>query len=53
MNRRKPLVSDADLQRVTVGDREPHNAPIVLAEYDPQWPAAFQAERARIESALG
>jgi GrpB-like predicted nucleotidyltransferase (UPF0157 family) len=53
VNRRKPPVSDADLQRVTVGDREPHNAPIVLAEYDPLWPAAFRAERARIESALG
>lgn len=53
MNRRKPLVGDADLQRVTVGDREPHNAPIVLVEYDPQWPQAFRVERARIESALG
>ena len=53
MNRRKPLVSDADLQRVTVGEREPHNARIRLDEYDPQWPELFRRERARIESALG
>ena len=53
MNRGKPPVSDADLQRVTVGSLEPHSATIVLAEYDPRWPEAFRAERARIVSALG
>jgi GrpB-like predicted nucleotidyltransferase (UPF0157 family) len=53
VNRRKPPVSDADLQRVTVGSRRPHNATIVLAEYDPGWPEAFRIERARIASALG
>ncbi len=53
MNRRKPLVSDADLQRVTVGSRRPHNATIVLADYDPRWPKTFQAEQQRIAAALG
>jgi GrpB-like predicted nucleotidyltransferase (UPF0157 family) len=53
VNRRKPPASDGDLQRVTVGSLEPHSATIVLAEYDPRWPEAFRAERARIVSALG
>ena len=53
VNRRGQLVSDADLQRVTVGDRSPHNAPIVLAEYDPRWPQLFGLERDRIAAALG
>jgi GrpB-like predicted nucleotidyltransferase (UPF0157 family) len=53
VSRRKPLVTDADLQRVTVGEREPHNARIRLDEYDPRWPELFSRERVRIESALG
>jgi GrpB-like predicted nucleotidyltransferase (UPF0157 family) len=52
VNRRKPPVSDADLQRVTVGSRQPHSATILLAEYDPRWPETFRAERARIQAAL-
>jgi GrpB-like predicted nucleotidyltransferase (UPF0157 family) len=53
VTRHKPPVSDADLQRVTVGERVPHNARIVLAEYDPQWPAMFARESERILAALG
>ncbi len=53
MNRHEPIVTDADLQRVTVGDRTPHNAPILLAEYDPSWPASFRRESDRIRAALG
>jgi GrpB-like predicted nucleotidyltransferase (UPF0157 family) len=30
-----------------------HDAPIVLAEYDPSWPAVFEREAARIGAALG
>lgn len=48
-----PLVSDADLQAVTVGERVAHNAPVELVEYDPAWPAQYERERARIVGALG
>jgi len=47
------LTSDADLARATVGAVTPHNAPIVLAEYDPAWPELFAREAARIRSLLG
>lgn len=47
------LVSDEQLQSVTIGVRAPHNAPVTLAEYDPAWPALFERERRRIVDALG
>lgn len=49
----QPLVSDADLQAVTVGERKPHDAPVTLVDYDPAWPALFEREAVRIRSALG
>ncbi len=45
--------SDEELEAITVGARAPHNAVITLAEYDPQWPALFGREAARIRGALG
>ncbi|MBT2217486.1 GrpB family protein [Virgibacillus dakarensis] len=45
--------SDEELQRVTVGDAKPHNAPITLLEYDPCWPKLFDREANRIRSVLG
>jgi GrpB-like predicted nucleotidyltransferase (UPF0157 family) len=44
---------DAELQKVTVGTLEPHNAPIFLAVYDPDWPRLFGREADRLRSALG
>src|SRR4051794_37650634 len=44
---------DAQLQEVTVGARQPHNAPITLVAYDPDWPRLFAREADRIRSALG
>ena len=44
---------DEELQAVTVGALQPHNAPITLAEYDPDWPRMFSREAARLRSALG
>ncbi|MGK5113652.1 MULTISPECIES: GrpB family protein [unclassified Geodermatophilus] len=44
---------DEELQAVTVGTREPHNAPIALAAYDPDWPRLFRREADRLRSALG
>jgi GrpB-like predicted nucleotidyltransferase (UPF0157 family) len=44
---------DEELQRVTVGALEPHDAPITLAAYDPDWPRLFDREADRLRSALG
>jgi GrpB-like predicted nucleotidyltransferase (UPF0157 family) len=44
---------DEELQRVTVWALEPHDAPITLAAYDPDWPRLFDREADRIRSALG
>ena len=44
---------DAELQKVTVGTVEPHNAPITLAAYDSDWPRLFGREADRLRSVLG
>ncbi|PAF09848.1 GrpB family protein [Bacillus sp. FSL R5-0394] len=48
-----PRKSDEDLQKVTVGERKPHNAPVTLLEYDPEWPNQFDREASRIRFVLG
>jgi len=45
--------TDEELQRNTVGELKPHNAPITLVEYDPSWPELFEREANRIRSILG
>jgi GrpB-like predicted nucleotidyltransferase (UPF0157 family) len=47
------LRSDGELGEVFVGELEPHNAPISLAEYHPGWPGLFTLEARRIQAALG
>lgn len=47
-----PPISDEDLQRVRIGPVTPHNAPIVLVEYDSRWPMLFDREASRIRTAL-
>src|SRR5215510_10477085 len=47
------LISDEEVQRFRLDEVTPHNAPIVLAEYDPAWPTLFAREAARIRAALG
>jgi len=42
---------DRYLDEVLIGGRE--QSRISLSEYDPSWPARFEAERQRIEAALG
>lgn len=44
---------DAELAACTIGELEPHDAPITLAEYDVEWPALFEREAARIRETLG
>ncbi|WP_174520241.1 GrpB family protein [Amphibacillus sediminis] len=45
--------SDKELQKNTIGELKPHNAPIILVEYDPSWPEWFEREANRIHSVLG
>jgi len=52
-NEPHPTPDEEYLQKVTVGDRKPHNAPITLVEYDPRWPQLFDREEDRIRSVLG
>jgi GrpB-like predicted nucleotidyltransferase (UPF0157 family) len=50
---RAGLTSDEDLQEVWVTELKPLNAPITLAEYDPEWPRLFAREADRIRAVLG
>lgn len=45
--------TDAEIAAYTIGEVKPHDAPIALAEYDPEWPISFQREARRIRDALG
>ena len=44
---------DEELQAVTVGPLEPHDAPITLVAYDPDRPRLFRREADRVRAALG
>ncbi|WP_229680595.1 GrpB family protein [Saccharopolyspora thermophila] len=46
-------MSDEELQRITVGERTPHNAPVALVDYDPRWPELFPQHAGRVRSTLG
>src|SRR5690348_15555527 len=50
---RAGLTSDEDLQDVSVTELKPLNAPITLAEHDPEWPRLFAREADRIRAVLG
>ncbi|MDB5483253.1 MAG: hypothetical protein JWO83_4306 [Caulobacteraceae bacterium] len=46
--------TDEEMAAIRVGGAvTPHNSKIDLAPYDPIWPAQYEAEAARIRSALG
>ena len=44
--------SEEYLQAVTIGDRKPHDAPVELVEYDPEWPALYRGEEEKIRAAI-
>ena len=48
----KPLTSEEEIRRATVGPVVFGDAPIVLVAYDPRWPAIFDREASRIRAAL-
>jgi GrpB-like predicted nucleotidyltransferase (UPF0157 family) len=45
--------TEAQLREIVVGDLQVMRNPVVLAEYDPEWPRLFEREEARIRGALG
>jgi GrpB-like predicted nucleotidyltransferase (UPF0157 family) len=44
---------DEELARITIGGPRPLERPIEISDYDPDWPAWFAAEEARIREVLG
>lgn len=46
-------MSEEQIRAATVGEITPLTGPILLADYDPAWPALFAREEARIRAALG
>ena len=48
-----PVRPDEEIAAARVGPVIPHNAPVHLAEYDPQWPVLFAREADRIRAVLG
>lgn len=54
--RRPPMAqatSEETLRAVTIGELAVLAGPVLLADYDPAWPALFEREAARIRAALG
>jgi GrpB-like predicted nucleotidyltransferase (UPF0157 family) len=49
----QPRRSDEELQRILIDPPTPHNAPIYLADSDPNWPALFDREAMQIRAILG
>jgi GrpB-like predicted nucleotidyltransferase (UPF0157 family) len=45
--------TENELRAALVGDAAPSSGPIVLVEYDPNWPVLFRREADRISAALG
>lgn len=44
---------DEYLQKVTLGERKAHNAPVTLVDYDPRWPGQFERRAQQVRDALG
>jgi GrpB-like predicted nucleotidyltransferase (UPF0157 family) len=49
---RAPMTEEG-IRAAVVGELKPLDGPILLADYDPAWPALFEREAARIRTALG
>jgi GrpB-like predicted nucleotidyltransferase (UPF0157 family) len=49
----REAMSKDQIEAMTIGELTPLTGPIVLADYDPEWPALYAREEARIRDALG
>jgi len=45
--------TEEDLRAHTIGELKPLTAPVMLSDYDPEWPVRFEREAARIRDLLG
>jgi GrpB-like predicted nucleotidyltransferase (UPF0157 family) len=52
-NKPNPPMTEEQILRVTVGERQPLNGMIYLAPYDPTWPSLYSRLEQRIHEALG
>ncbi|HEV7650701.1 MAG TPA: GrpB family protein [Actinophytocola sp.] len=46
-------MDDESIRAATIGELEPYAVKVVVEDYDPRWPAMFEANRAEIAGALG
>ena len=51
--RKAETTTDGESRTHTVGELNPRTVPVVVTDYDPEWPASSQREAARIRSILG
>jgi GrpB-like predicted nucleotidyltransferase (UPF0157 family) len=49
----REAMSKEQIEAMTIGELTPLTGPIVLLDYDPEWPALYAREEARICRALG
>jgi GrpB-like predicted nucleotidyltransferase (UPF0157 family) len=49
----REAMSKEQIEAMTIGELTPLTGPIVLVDYDPEWPALYAREEARIRAALG
>ena len=45
--------TEEEIRAYTIGEVKPLSAPILVSDYDPNWPASFQREATRLRSILG
>ena len=51
--RKSGPMTDQQIRDSAVGELRPHDAPIILVDYDSRWPELFAREARRIRKALG
>ena len=49
----REAMSKEQIEAMTIGELTPLTGPIVLVDYDPEWPTLYAREEARIRGALG
>lgn len=52
-NRPQEIMTEADIRAATIGEPTRVDSSIVLVDYDPEWPARYEHEAAKIRAALG
>jgi len=53
MEKPVPPLTEDYIRAHTVGELKPLSGPVVIVDYNPEWPRAFQTEAAKIKAALG